>query len=151
GIGGSAAARERVEMTVAGNDHQVAGGLGCFERSWPRQSRGRDVPYRSLQEDQADIQDAWIQSLERAEVGWRTWRNRRMPSQIRNRSPSGPIQSIRTEGHEELDERWNSPRRRGRAVTGQQKGLLMDQRAAAVGDDAGRKPGVVWLNEGDER
>ena len=36
-------------------------------------------------------------------------------------------------------------------MTGQQKDALMDQRAAAMGDDAGRKPGVVRLNEEDER
>ena len=104
GIGGSATARERVEMAVAGNDHQFARGPGSLESSRLRQSRGRDVPYRPAEEHEADIKDARIESLERAEVRWRTWRERRMPGEIRHRQPGGPIQSIRTEADECLDE-----------------------------------------------
>ena len=36
-------------------------------------------------------------------------------------------------------------------MTGQQKDALMNQRAGAVADDAWRKPGVVRLDEVDER
>ena len=62
-----------------------------------------------------------------------------MEGEIRHRHPGGPIrQSIRTEGYECLDERQKPPRRRGCAITGQQKDALVDQRAGAMGDDAGR-------------
>jgi hypothetical protein len=66
------------------------------------------VPYRPAEEHEADIKDAWIQSLERAEGGWRAWREGGMVGEIRHRQPGGPIQSIRTEGDKYLDE-WEKP------------------------------------------
>ena len=138
-------------MAVAGNDHQFARGPGSLERSRPRQSRGRDVPYRPAEEHEADIEDARIESLERTAFRRRAWREGRMVGETRHRQPGGPIQSIRTEGDECLDEWEKPPRRRGRAMTGQQKDALMDQRAAAMGDDTGRYSEVVRLGEIDER
>ena len=51
-------------MAVAGNDHQFARGPGRRKSSGCRQSGGRDVPYRPVEEHEADIKDPRIQSWE---------------------------------------------------------------------------------------
>ena len=144
-----AAGPELCEPVTHENHGQSACGTR-LERIDFREPSRADAADGLGEECQADIRDSRIQCVEdvlgrRITSQWRRTRwNRGVRNLFHNWTPGRGVERVRAQADKRLNEwRKGSEGCRTRAVTGQQKGPLVDECAAAERHDPNRKPDVV--------